>query len=194
MNYNGCMARSRSDEKRSAILKAATAEIVAKGLGASTASIAKRAGVANGSFFTYFETKADLLNQLFLELKAEMASTTMKDVPEDAGMREQAHQVWRNWMSFATTFPEKRRAIALLAVSDEITPATRAAGQKPMAGFLAVMERVRANGPLRSAPKSFAAAIMSSLGDATMEAMLQDPAGAEAHCEVGFEAFWRTIT
>ena len=30
------------------------------GLGAPTATIAKEAGVSNGSLFTYFETKADL--------------------------------------------------------------------------------------------------------------------------------------
>jgi AcrR family transcriptional regulator len=29
--------------------------------------IAKEAGVANGSLFTYFETKADLFNQLYLQ-------------------------------------------------------------------------------------------------------------------------------
>jgi AcrR family transcriptional regulator len=43
--------------------------------------IAKEAGVANGSLFTYFEAKADLFNQLYLELKAEMASATLKNHP-----------------------------------------------------------------------------------------------------------------
>jgi AcrR family transcriptional regulator len=51
------MARPKSDEKRSAILEAATRIIVAQGLSAPTAGIAKEAGVANGSLFTYFEQK-----------------------------------------------------------------------------------------------------------------------------------------
>ena len=67
------MARPRSDEKRGAIMAAATRVIAAEGLGAATAAIAQEAGVSNGSLFTYFETKADLLNHLYLELKAEMA-------------------------------------------------------------------------------------------------------------------------
>src|SRR5580704_18142861 len=63
------MSRPKSDEKRSAILEAATRIIVTQGLSAPTAGIAKEAGVANGSLFTYFETKTDLFNQLYLELK-----------------------------------------------------------------------------------------------------------------------------
>src|SRR5260370_31230796 len=76
--YYGFMPRPKSDEKRSAILEAATRIIVAQGLSAPTAGIAKEAGVANGSLFTYFETKTDLFNQLYLELKTEMASAAMR--------------------------------------------------------------------------------------------------------------------
>jgi AcrR family transcriptional regulator len=73
------MPRPKSDKKRNAILKAATGIIVTQGLSAPTAGIAKEAGIANGSLFTYFETKADLFNQLYLELKIEMASAAMKN-------------------------------------------------------------------------------------------------------------------
>jgi AcrR family transcriptional regulator len=58
------MPRPKSDKKRSAILEAATRIIVTQGLSASTAGIANAAGVANGTLFTYFETKTDLFNQL----------------------------------------------------------------------------------------------------------------------------------
>ena len=83
------MPRPKSDEKRSAILEAATRIIVMQGLSAPTAGIAKEAGVANGSLFTYFGTKTDLFNQLYLELKTEMASAAMKDLPMDAESRQQ---------------------------------------------------------------------------------------------------------
>jgi AcrR family transcriptional regulator len=73
------MPRPRSDVKRSAILEAATRIIVTQGLSAPTAGIAKEAGVANGSPFTYFETKTDLFNQLYLEIKTEIAAATLKN-------------------------------------------------------------------------------------------------------------------
>ena len=78
------MPRPRSDEKRIALLEAATRIIVTQGLSAPTAGIAKEAGVPNGSLFTYFETKTELLNQLYLELKGEMAATALKGLPARA--------------------------------------------------------------------------------------------------------------
>ena len=192
--YYCSMPRPRSDEKRRAILEAATRSIVTHGLSAPTAGMAKEAGIPNGSLFTYFETKADLFNQLYLELKTEMASAAMKDFPEKAELRDQAFHVWRNWMEFAVSFPEKRRALAQLGVSDEITPATRAAAHKTMRGLADLMEELRNNGPLRNVSAGFAGAIMNSLAEATMDSMIQDKANARKHCKVGFEAFWRAMT
>jgi len=188
------MPRPRSDEKRSAILEAATRVIVTQGLSAPTAGIAKEAGVANGSLFTYFETKTELFNQLYLEIKTEMATAAMKDVPEGADLREQFFLVWRNWTNWAVSFPAKRRALAQLSVSDEITPETRAAGHKTMAPFGQLLERSRAQGPLNKTPMSFVVMLMSSVADATMDFMTQDPANAEKHCKTGFDALWRMVT
>jgi AcrR family transcriptional regulator len=187
------MARPKSDEKRSAILEAATRIIVAQGLGAPTAGIAKEAGVANGSLFTYFETKADLFNQLYLELKAEMAYVALKGVPRDAELREQMFRLWQNWMHWAVSSPDKRRALAQLGVSDEITPATREAGHRTMAEIADLLERSRAHGPMRTAPKGFVVAIMNSVAEATMDFMTQDPANAKKHSRTGFEALWRMV-
>jgi AcrR family transcriptional regulator len=187
------MARPKSDEKRTAILEAATRVIVKQGLSAPTAGIAEEAGVANGSLFTYFETKADLFNQLYLELKKEMASAAMKSLPQGADLREQVFHMWRNWMNWAMSYPEKRRALAQLGVSDEITPATRAAGHKTMASIADLLERSRANGPMRRASMGFVLAIMNSVAEATMDFMTQDSTNAKRHCRVGFDALWRMV-
>lgn len=187
------MPRPKSDDKRTAILNAATRIIVAQGLGAPTAGIAKEAGVANGSLFTYFETKTDLFNQLYLELKSEIASRAIKDLPPNSELRDQLFHIWRNWTTWAVTSPDKRRALAQLSVSDEITPETRAAGQKMMAGIAELLEQIRANGPLRKVPMNFVAGIMNSVAEATMDFMAQDPARAKKHCKVGFEALWRVV-
>jgi len=56
------MARMRSPEKRKALLEAAVLEIDASGLSAPTSRIASRAGVAEGTLFTYFANKDALLN------------------------------------------------------------------------------------------------------------------------------------
>jgi AcrR family transcriptional regulator len=187
------MARPRSDDKRSAILLAAIHVIASQGLGAATATIAKEAGVSNGSLFTYFETKTDLFNQLYLELKAGMASAALEGFPAGAELREQFFHIWSSWMGWAVANPEKRRALTQLGVSDEITPASRAAGHKTMAVIRELLERSRANGPMREAPMGFVVAIMNSLADATMDFMVQDPTNADKHCRIGFDALWRVL-
>jgi len=188
------MPRPRSDEKRAAILEAATRVIVAQGLGAPTAGIAKEAGVANGSLFTYFETKTELFNQLYLELKSEMATAALKGLSGSGDLRAQLFHVWRNWTNFAASFPEKRSALAQLGVSDEITAQTRTAGHKVMAPFGEILERGRAKGPMRSVPMSFMIAIMNAVAEATMDSMTQDPMNAKKHCKTGFEALWRMMS
>jgi AcrR family transcriptional regulator len=115
------MSRPRSEKRRSDILSAATRVIAVQGLGAATAAIAKEAGVSNGSLFVYFDTKPTLFNELYLELKLDMGTSAMSGLPADAGIREQFHHVWTRWTGWATSFPEKRRALAQLGVSEDIT-------------------------------------------------------------------------
>jgi AcrR family transcriptional regulator len=174
-------------------MEAATRVIVSQGLSAPTAVIAQEAGVANGSLFTYFETKTDLFNQLYLELKAAMASAALDGFPAGAELREQLFHVWSNWMDWAVSNPEKRRALAQLGVSDEITPGSRDAGHRTMAGIAELMERCRTNGSMRKVPMAFVAAIMNSLAEATMDFMIHDRTHAKKHCKVGFDALWRVI-
>lgn len=102
------MARPKSEDKRNAIMAAATRVIVSQGLSAPTALIAQEAGVANGSLFTYFETKTDLWNQLYLQLKAGMAAAVMAGLPEQAELRDQVFHIWSNWMNWALSNPEKQ--------------------------------------------------------------------------------------
>lgn len=172
---------------------AAIQVIAAQGLGAPTATIAQEAGVANGTLFTYFGTKGDLLNALYLELKSEMAGAALDGLPTTADLRKQAFHIWKRSMAWAVSSPDKRRAFAQLCVSDEITPETRAEGRRLMAPVAEVMERARADGPMRSAPMPFVVALMDSLAETTMDFMIRDPAGAEKHCKTGFDALWRML-
>jgi AcrR family transcriptional regulator len=187
------MPRPKSDEKRTAILEAATRVIVKQGLSAPTMVIAKEAGVANGSLFTYFETKTVLFNQLYLELKTELAIGAM-NLPVDAEVREQFFHLWKKWMNWAIANPEKRRAVAQLSVSDEITSETRAAGHKMMAPVADLLNRARAHGPMQKVSMGFLVALMNSVAEATMDFMTQDPANAKRHSKEGFDAFWRILS
>jgi AcrR family transcriptional regulator len=76
------MARPKSEDKRNAILDAATGLFAERGLAAApTSKISKQAGVAEGTLFTYFKTKDDLISALCREMKLELADAMMSDFP-----------------------------------------------------------------------------------------------------------------
>lgn len=187
------MARPRSDDRRSAIILAASRVIASQGLGAPTAIIAKEAGVSNGSLFTYFETKAELLNQLYLELKSELASVALAGMPTEIEVHQQVYYMWSRWMGWATSYPEKRRALTFLGVSDYITRENHQVASQSMGGIVKLLERSRENGPMREAPLGLVVALMNALAEATIDFMIQDPANADGHCKAGFDAMWRMI-
>lgn len=174
-------------------MAAAARVIAAQGLGAPTALIAKEAGVSNGSLFTYFETKADLLNALYLDIKSEMAEASLAGLPGKAAVRKQVQHMWSQWLRWAIASPEKRRALAQLNVSDEITEQSRQAGHRIMAGIAALMERSREKGPMKAAPLAFVVAITNAMADATIDFVTSDKKNAGKHAAAAFDALWRMV-
>jgi AcrR family transcriptional regulator len=173
-------------------MDAATRTVAAQGLGATTAAIAKEAGVSNGSLFTYFDTKADLLNQLYLRLKSDMAAAALGGLPAGDARAQMLH-MWSQWVHWATAHPHRRRALAQLQVSDEITESTHATARKAMADVGAVMERCRAGGAMRDAPPALTFALCNALAEATIDHVIGDPDHAAEHERSGFDALWRMM-
>jgi AcrR family transcriptional regulator len=187
------MARPLSDDRRNAILAAATKLIAENGLGASTADIARQAGVPNGSVFTYFETKADLLNALYSELKTELTGSVLVGMPEARDARTRLCHIWGIWTQWGTANPLKRKALAQLAISDQIRPETREAVMKLAAPTFGLVQIAIDNGAMRDAPPGFAHALFDAMVTRTMEFMSANPAHAREASRVGFEALWKML-
>lgn len=188
------MARPRSDDRRNAILSAATRVIASQGLGgAATATIAKEAGVSNGSLFVYFDTKAMLINELYVGLKTEMGKAAIAGLPAESEPRAQVLHMWTHWLRWAATHPEKRRALAQLEVADDITAESHQTVSVAFTGIAELLERSRANGPMQDASLGFVLTLTTAIADATMDAMIREPADAETHSRVAFDAIWRVL-
>lgn len=187
------MARPRSEDKRNAILAAAAQVIAEQGIGAPTARIARLAGVAEGTLFTYFDTKDELLNQLYLEIKGELREAMMATYPKAASLQNRARHVWEKYVDWGVAQPARRRAMAQLAVSDRISEHARVAGMQAFAHVTTMIEESIAKGALRDHPPAFASAIMGSLAETTMDFISRNPAQAERYRNAGFEAFWHAI-
>ncbi len=75
------MARRRDDDKRRRILDAAVRVFARKGyFGAKVAEIARRAGVADGTIYLYFQNKEDILVSLFNEVMAEHIEGARREI------------------------------------------------------------------------------------------------------------------
>ena len=92
-----------------------------------------------------------------------------------------------------STYPEKRKVVAQLGVSDRITEQTKAAGMRSFTEINAMLAESVASGALRNVPPTFVGAIMGSLAETTMDFMARDPARADDYAMSGFEAFWNAI-
>jgi AcrR family transcriptional regulator len=188
------MPRPRSADRREAILSAATRVIAEQGLGAATATIAKEAGVSNGSLFVYFDTKAMLVNELYVALKTEMVAAAVDGLPAESDARQQVLYMWTHWLGWATSFPEKRRTLAQLEVSDDISADNHQIVSSGFGVIADLLDRSRVDGPMRDAPLSFVLTLASAIANATIDAMIHDPDQAETNARIAFDAVWRMLT
>ena len=187
------MAKPRSEDRRNAILSAAARVIASQGLAAATtAAIAKEAGVSNGSLFVYFDTKGALLNELYLALKAEMTAAAA-GVDTAGEPREQVRRMWTQWLRWAVANPHKRRALAQLDVADDITARSRQIAHAAFSGIADLLNRSRAGGPMQDVPLSFVLTLITAVAEATIDAVIREPAEAGARSSAGFDAAWRVL-
>jgi AcrR family transcriptional regulator len=190
------VARPKSEDKRNAILEAATRLFAERGLAAApTSEISKRAGIAEGTLFTYFPIKDNLINSLYREIKLELADAMMSDFPRKKNVPARLRHVWDRYVKWGIANPEQRKVLAQLQVSEVITKESRDAGSAPFVEVQtmirdAIDERVFRNDlPVELISKSLAALV-----EATIDLMVLHPSKANKYRDSGFQMFWAAIT
>ena len=190
------MARPKSEDKRNAILDAATRLFAERGLAASpTSEISKLAGVAEGTLFTYFGTKDELINSLYREIKLELADAMMSDFPRKKNVRSRTRHVWDRYVRWGIANPKQRKVLGQLLVSEVLTKESRAAGSAPFVEFQTMIRdgiegRVFRNDlPVELISKSFGALV-----EAAIDLTVSNPSKANKYQESGFQMLWAGIT
>lgn len=187
------MARPLSPEKRSAILEAATRVVAASGTSAATAAIAKSAGVAEGTLFTYFASKDELLNALYLDLKSDLHALMTRSLKPGGELEDRCRRVWDSFIGWGLAYPDKAKAMKQLAVSDRITDETRALASTFSSPMTGMFQECSAMVVQKGLPKSYAGTLMSAMAEITANYIQEEPGKAKRHIRSGFDAFWRAI-
>jgi AcrR family transcriptional regulator len=190
------MARPKSADKRNAILDAATRLFAERGLTATpTSEISKLAGVAEGTLFTYFQTKDDLINALYREIKLELADAMMSDFPRKKSVGTRLRHVWDRWVNWGVANPEQQKVLAQLTVSEVLTKESRDAGSAPFVEFQkmirdAIEQRVFRN----DVPVELISRSLAALVEATIDLTVSNRSKAKQYRDSGFQMFWAGIT
>ncbi len=189
------MARPKSEDKRNAILDAATRVFAERGLTAApTSEISKQAGVAEGTLFTYFKTKDDLINALYREIKLELADAMMSDFPRKKSVRARLRHVWDSYVNWGVTNPEQRKVLAQLQVSGMLSKESLEAGGAPFVEIQNMTQDAIEQHILRTdLPIELISKVLGALAEATMDLIVLKPAMANRYRNGGFEIYWAGI-
>ncbi|MBA5639394.1 TetR/AcrR family transcriptional regulator [Duganella sp. LX20W] len=184
------MARPKSEEKRKHLLEAAAAAVAERGVGASTALIAKMAGVAEGTLFRYFPSKEALLNETYLFLCEQMTQALSQAFEASQPLPQRARAIWDRYIDWGLANRSWHRATAQLSVTEILTEETRAADvamfpDVGLAEALASSEILAGNSP------RFGDALLVAIADVTIQFAAMEPNRAEAYKISGFKAFQR---
>jgi AcrR family transcriptional regulator len=189
------VARPKSEDKRNAILDAATRVFAERGLSAApTSEISKRAGVAEGTLFTYFETKGDLINALYRSIKLELADAMMSGFPRKKNVRTRLRHVWDRYVNWGVTNPEQRKVLAQLQVSEMLSKESIEAGGAPFVEMQNMIRDAIDQHILRvDVPIEMISEMMAAVAEASMDLIALKPAMANKYRNSGFEVYWAGI-
>lgn len=188
------MARPLSPEKRIALLQSAMQAVAEQGVLASTSSIARRAGVAEGTLFTYFKSKEVLFQELYLHLKRSLAGAMMSDYPAEADYRLRMQYIFQRYVSWGIGNAVERVVVARLSSSGQVSEGTRALAMEPFLAVSQMMQDGVRDGVLVDAPISFLSSVIENIANTAIEHAEKLPGDEERHRQLGFDMLWRAIT
>jgi AcrR family transcriptional regulator len=189
------LARPKSEDKRNAILEAATRVFAERGLTAApTSEISKQAGVADGTLFTYFKTKDDLVNALYRETKLELADAMMSGFPRKKSVRTRLRHVWDGYVNWGMANSKQRKVLTQLQVSGMLSKESVEAGGAPFVEMQNMIRDAIEQHILRGdLPIELISKMLGASAEATMDLIVLKPAMANKYRIGGFEIYWAGI-
>lgn len=187
------MARPLSPEKHQALLMSAMQAVAEQGVLATTSIIAKKAGVAEGTLFTYFENKGKLFQQLYLHLKKTLSDSVMPNYPHHEKHQVQLQHLFQGYVTWGLKNPEGRRALTQLMVSGLISEDSIAIASEPFLDVYHMFEEAIVAKVFMEAPIPFMTAIIEDIANTTIHSIKNHEEDADYYMSLGFEVVWKAL-
>jgi AcrR family transcriptional regulator len=187
------MSRPRSEGKRKAILDAALRVFAERGIADSpTSAISKAAGVSEGSLFTYFKSKEELMNELYLEFRREFGRQVM-ELPRGGNVRTRLRRIWDKYLEMGTAHPDRLRVQTRLRASGKLYKENEA----PLAALqdiVQVASEAVGGSELRKVSPEFIVLVMRAQAEVAIEFIAAHPESRDACWEMGFRILWKGLS
>jgi AcrR family transcriptional regulator len=150
------------------------------------------AGIAEGSLFTYFKTKEDLLNELYHELRMEF-SRHLPDFPHGADPQTRLRYIWEKFLDLGAEHPEQLKVLTQLRASGRLIRGDEQPSFALVEVVRAVTDAVAAS-ELKTVPSEYLVLMIRAQLEVTVEFINAHPEAAEACREWGFKMLWKELT
>jgi len=190
------MVRTLKTEKRDKLLAAALKLFVEQGVqNASTAAIAKEAGVAAGTLFLYFPTKQELVDALIREIALEQAENITALLSPDLSARDSFFIIWSSSLHWfianlpAYQYTQQVRDTGMISTS--VTQET----DQIFIFYYAAIQKGLAESSIYPYPPELIGGFLYQDIVAVMNLirMQPDPTQSDEWINQGFEIFWNGI-
>jgi AcrR family transcriptional regulator len=187
------MPRPKSDGKRKAILEAAFEVFAERGVHhAPTSAISQRAGVAEGTLFTYFATKDELLNELYLEMRRDF-DREITEFPREADICRRLRYIWDTFLNIGIREPRRLTVMRQLRATGRLLKDNETAGVMVAETLHATRAAMEA-GAFHDAPVEFMVLLLRAHAEATIEFIVAHPELEVSSREQGFQLVWRGLS
>lgn len=187
--------RQKCDNKRSALLKATLHLVNNNGFhDAPMSKIAKMAEMSPATIYIYFENKQNLINQLYLEMKASFSVYAFKNYREEVCVKESFKKIWFNIAHFKLNQVEESTFLSQCDNTPMIDDDVKREGLKHLQPLVDLWERGKEEGILKPiSPYLMYAFTIYPLAFLTNKQYKSNCDLTEERIDIAFNAAWDSI-
>jgi AcrR family transcriptional regulator len=182
-------------DKRELIKQSAIKLFSAKGFQAtSTTSITTDAGVGTGTLFLYFKSKDEMVNQIYLEVKEELAKYLWVDLSEQRTIRAKFKLIWNRMIDWSLLNPEKYLFIQNFSNSPFINNLTK---EEAIGGFRFLFDMINEgieHDVMNPIDPEFVYYALNGFINGTIMHLMHHPEAKERITEQAFLMVWKSMS